>query len=904
MLRTGRALSPDETALTSTVWMAGVFHSMVTQGHVGINRLLSTTRSYLGLFRSHGQRVFVQTARGLAPAGRAVRVRDGARPLPLALPARRRPARSAQRGRGRAARARAARARARGRAAAAARHAPRGARRRRRQRTRRGALVARRRGRLRGHRSRHRARRAFPPRRRSRSSRSTARASTASAATSASSKMAARASSRFVCIDGAASPSFGLRLAAGLVPAQQAPEASTLPLPALRAPAGSAAADDIAQLRRHPAVVRPRRARALPRAARAGAVFRRRLGHARRVPGPARDAARAGPPRAVRELLLRVFAAQNPDGDWPQWFMFFDRERDIRAPDSHGDIVFWPLLGLARYLDASGDAGLLDVRCPSTARPGHHTVWTHVERALGVIAGRQVAGTHLAAYGHGDWNDALQPADPALRERLCSAWTVTLHHQTLTALAHALRSAGRAGRRRRASARPRRGVLDDFQRLLMRRRRRGRLRLWRQRPADRQPEAICCTRATAATGVRYSLLPMMHADARRHAHARAGAPARRADGRASARPGRRAPVRPAARLPRRPAAPLPARREQLLLRPRDRHHVHARAPAVCPDARAPRRCRAPSSTPCARPIPSRCASTCPAPRRARPTATSAAPTPPSPTATRPTAATTTRSPAACRSKAAGASTPAAPGIFIAIFVRSFLGLRAAARTLTVDPVIPPAMNGLVATVELWGKPVEVEYAVAGAPGAAASVTLNGSVTAVHARAQPLPHRRPAGVARGVRGRAAARAAAYARHARQRERAPTLLRRGAGQGLLLRTGGARIRARALAAPLCGGGRRVRSRSALRAPPPALRSSPPPTARRARTPSSSPDRERRARAAPSPRPSPAGGRGRQALGPSECFCQSVSAKVRAGRPRRAWEAPGLCAAGGGVHAVHAS
>ncbi len=56
---------------------------------------------------------------------------------------------------------------------------------------------------------------------------------------------------------------------------------------------------------------------------------------------------------------------------------------------------------------------------------------------------------------------------------------------------------------------------------------------------------------------------------------------------------------------------------------------------------------------------------------------------------------------------------------------------------------------------------------------------------------------------------------------------------------------------------------------------------------------------ARAAPSPRPSPASGRGRRA-----CDWRSVSAKVRAGRPRRAWEAPGLCDAGGGVHAVHAS
>ena len=59
ILRTGGGLIPDEAALTSTVWMSGVFHSMLTQGHVGANRFLSTSRSYLGLFRSHGQRLFV-----------------------------------------------------------------------------------------------------------------------------------------------------------------------------------------------------------------------------------------------------------------------------------------------------------------------------------------------------------------------------------------------------------------------------------------------------------------------------------------------------------------------------------------------------------------------------------------------------------------------------------------------------------------------------------------------------------------------------------------------------------------------------------------------------------------------------------------------------------------------------
>src|SRR5262249_37418419 len=49
-----------ESALTSTAWMSGVFHSMVTQGHVSINRFLSTVHSYLALFRTHGQRVFVE----------------------------------------------------------------------------------------------------------------------------------------------------------------------------------------------------------------------------------------------------------------------------------------------------------------------------------------------------------------------------------------------------------------------------------------------------------------------------------------------------------------------------------------------------------------------------------------------------------------------------------------------------------------------------------------------------------------------------------------------------------------------------------------------------------------------------------------------------------------------------
>ena len=136
----------------------------------------------------------------------------------------------------------------------------------------------------------------------------------------------------------------------------------------------------------------------------------------------------------ARPAAARHAAQQNPDGDWPQWFMFFERERDIRAGDSHGDIVFWPLLALAQYLIASrrrrrarrARAVLRRAAAPTPAsRP---RVWQHARaRARADRSSASIPGTALAAYGHGDWNDSLQPADPAMREHMCSAWTVTLH---------------------------------------------------------------------------------------------------------------------------------------------------------------------------------------------------------------------------------------------------------------------------------------------------------------------------------------------------------------------------------------------------------------------------------------------------------------------------------------------
>jgi cellobiose phosphorylase len=65
------------------------------------------------------------------------------------------------------------------------------------------------------------------------------------------------------------------------------------------------------------------------------------------------------------------------------------------------------------------------------------------------------------------------------------------------------------------------------------------------------------------------------------------------------------------------------------------------------------------------------------------------------------------------------------GIALGLIVRRFLGLNPEAAVLNVDPVIPSALDGLQVTTTLLGKPVEVSYAI-GAKGCGVSrIELNG-----------------------------------------------------------------------------------------------------------------------------------------------------------------------------------
>lgn len=150
----------------------------------------------------------------------------------------------------------------------------------------------------------------------------------------------------------------------------------------------------------------------------------------------------------LRDLVLRILGAQNARGDWPQSFEFWDPAAAAGQSGAHGDVVYWPLLAVGEYLAATGDHSLFEESVafvgdegPITAAP----VLEHLRRALTHIAASTMRGSPLPAYGHGDWNDSLQPADPQLAARLCSTWTVTLQVHSLRTLAGAVRSMGQPG---------------------------------------------------------------------------------------------------------------------------------------------------------------------------------------------------------------------------------------------------------------------------------------------------------------------------------------------------------------------------------------------------------------------------------------------------------------------------
>lgn len=736
VLRTGAALVPDEASLTTSCWMSGVFNSLLTQGHVSINRFLSTTRSYLGLQREHGQRIFVETGDGwqlldvpsaweVTPSAcRWIYAHVGGR-IEISVEA------------------------------AVDRHAielrisvtagepvrflisnhiavggddgnePGAVRYQQDE----GGLsvvappesdVGRR----------------FP----GAAFRIEPLSDTPIERVGGDELLFEDGRSRaqpFLVLVTGPTRAAALRITATLI--EEAPGATaantltgdarafwreaTGPL-AFAADPASPLADDVARLNEilpwytHDALIHYLAPRGLEQYSGGG------WGTRDVCQGPAELLLALGRFTALRDLLLRVYANQNPDGDWPQWFMFFDRERAIRANDSHGDIVFWPLLALAEYLVASEDGSILDAIVPffdprGADRAERATVWVHVERALEIIRGRVIPGTRLAAYGHGDWNDSLQPADPTMRERLCSAWTVTLHYQTLTTLAEGLRGVGRASEASALEAAAREVEAAFAQWLLPD----GEIAGFAYFHESGEVEYLLHPR-DQATGIRHRLLPMIHAiltgllspeSARAHvatirAHLLGADGARLFDRPPAYRGG------PQRHFQRAESSSFFGREIGLMYT--HAHLRYAQAMARLGDADAffeALRRATPISigavVPSARPRQSNCYFSSS------------------------DAAVADRYEALARySEIRAGAVPleggwrvysSGAGIAVRLLHQHFLGLRRGRSRLGIDPVLPKALDGLRAEVSLGGRTVEVVYRVAERGHGPTSVLLNG-----------------------------------------------------------------------------------------------------------------------------------------------------------------------------------
>ena len=136
---------------------------------------------------------------------------------------------------------------------------------------------------------------------------------------------------------------------------------------------------------------------------------------------------------AAKQLLRKIFSNQNPDGGWPQWWMF-DSYTSIRADHSHGDVFYWCIIALADYIKVTGDLAFLSEVLPYYSEKGvanaEKTILSeHLDRLINMIITSFIPGTSLVPYGAGDWNDSLQPVSKDLAQRMISSWTVEMNYQ-------------------------------------------------------------------------------------------------------------------------------------------------------------------------------------------------------------------------------------------------------------------------------------------------------------------------------------------------------------------------------------------------------------------------------------------------------------------------------------------
>ncbi len=174
----------------------------------------------------------------------------------------------------------------------------------------------------------------------------------------------------------------------------------------------------------------------------------------------------------VRQILSKVFSQQYArDGSWPQWFMHPPYNR-IQQAHSHGDVCFWPVKALCDYIEASNDVDFLKEPIgytdPLTFAAGgpEEPLLDHCDRVVDQCESRFIQGTALVNFGDGDWDDTLQPAKPEIRTKMVSSWTVALVFHAFRQLSAVYGRAGQTVRKGRLDSLLER-MRADFARHLM-----------------------------------------------------------------------------------------------------------------------------------------------------------------------------------------------------------------------------------------------------------------------------------------------------------------------------------------------------------------------------------------------------------------------------------------------------
>jgi CRISPR-associated protein Csx3 len=440
----------------------------------------------------------------------------------------------------------------------------------------------------------------------------------------------------------------------------------------------------------------------------------------------------AGEFATVRRILATVFGQQYPHGGWPQWFMHRPFHA-IQQPHSHGDVCLWPVKALADYVEATNDLAFLDEEAhytdaerfePSGPR---ESLRAHCDRVVAHCEARFAHGTSLVNYGDGDWDDTLQPADPAMRTHMVSAWTVALAYQAFHRLAEACRRGGddaRASRLEVLLARMR----ADFHGHLMPG---GTVAGFVVREDDGTFRPLLHP-ADRATGIRYRLLPMTRAvlaglftpaEARHHLDIVARE-LRFPDGvrlmsEPSAYRGGRS------RLFRRADTAANVGRE-IGLQYVHAHLRYAEAMARVGDAEALW-----WALQVANPVGLTATVAHAAPRQSNVYFSSSDAD--FPDRVEATARWNELRTGGIAVRGGWRLYSSGPGLYLHAIRAALLGVRESFGDVVFDPVLPRSLDGLVARLRLHGRPVEIRYRVRGAGHGASRITVNGAPVPLETR---------------------------------------------------------------------------------------------------------------------------------------------------------------------------